>query len=167
MKLTRIVLASAVTAVAIVWPHAGSAQAGPELKNKFETMQSNVSRISASLENDRWSANVALWRMRLDHVGRLERSEIATMRDTVATIAAIIAQIRNPEEKERWQLNHDLWTTLLGQAGAPSRTAEGTMMAALKELEANVGRITAPGEMERWEANCGLWKAMISGTASR
>ena len=156
-----IALVIALAAPALAWSQAAPKPSETELKATLEIMESNVSRISQSLESERWSANISLWRMRLGRMGSLQKADLGWMRASLDSIHTIVAQIRNPDERQRWEANRDLWQATLDHAGTPSGADASAMRATFTEMNANVAKITAPGESERWMANCDLWKAVL------
>ena len=133
MSLVRL-----LAALAVAIPLALRAQ---EPKALLETMQHNVGRISPSLEYDRWSANIALWEVRLEHPGKGTSAVLAQMRKSLGVMTGIVSQIRGPEEKERWELNRDMWTSLLDDGGALPAASRQSLRNMLKRLRANVEKI--------------------------
>ena len=141
MSLVRL-----LAALAVAIPLALRAQ---EPKALLETMQHNVGRISPSLEYDRWSANIALWEVRLEHPGKGTSAVLAQMRKSLGVMTGIVSQIRGPEEKERWELNRDMWTSLLDDGGALPAASRQSLRNMLKRLRANVEKIAADRKSTR------------------
>ena len=71
MRLSSYALALVVAAPAVAW-----SQGGADTKLPFETMQANVAKIVAPQEKERWQANVAIWQLKLDRAGAMEKADL-------------------------------------------------------------------------------------------
>lgn len=161
MKLINHVLVLAVAAPTLAWSQGTSQPAGAAMQAAFDSMQANVATIAVPHEKERWQANVALWQVRLGHMGKLEKADLGTMQASFDLMKANVAKITAPAEKERWLANRDLWQLALHQTGKMSSADMKRMQAGFETMRANVARISAPAERGRWQANRDLWKGMI------
>lgn len=167
MPITRLMLRLAAAIPIAAAPLVAQDAPPPAPSALLETMRTNVNRIMPSLEEVRWSANINLWTLRLDHPRKLDASTLAKMRRSLDSIANIVSQLRAPDEKGRWQANVDLWRSVLDDSGMPTAATLRSMAALLTGMEHNVAQIAAPGEKERWSANRDLWRAALGTKRKR
>jgi hypothetical protein len=158
MRLSSYALALVVAAPAVAW-----SQGGADTKLPFETMQANVAKIVAPQEKERWQANVAIWQLKLDRAGAMEKADLDKARASLDIINANIARITAVEEKERWQANRDLWEIVLSKGDKFTPADREKIKAAYDKMNMNIARISEPSEKERWHTNRQLWQATING----
>jgi hypothetical protein len=163
MRIRSRFLIVAACLVAATSAYAQSQPRKPKADTKalLATMGANVSRISPSLEHDRWDANVRLWEVYLTKPSPLSTESMQGMRVEYQTIVRIVAQLVGPDERERWVLNRDLWEMMLDANCTPPAATMEKMRPMLKAMAANLARIDAPGEKERWTANYELWMDLV------
>jgi hypothetical protein len=161
MKLNIYALTLVITAPVFAWSQGAPGPARADMKVAFSNMQSNVTNISGPLEKERWEANIALWQVRLGHMGKLEKADIDNMRPSFNVMNANVAKITEPAERERWRANRDLWQIALTEADKLSSADRDKMKVAFDKMQANLVKITGVWEKGRWQANRDLWQAMI------
>lgn len=190
MRVSRLMVA------AVFIPAAAMAQTAPPAtvadKARLEAMESNVASIGVGAEKDRWSANLAMWKVVLAKSGKLSAADIQSLATSLQTVRANVANIPRSVERERWQANVRLWQAFIhgrfaqtggvaaempcaasgamqmpGMANGMSMPMSGARLAtdaAFGRMKLNVARISEAREKERWSANADLWEAVLAST---
>ena len=165
MNLKHILVAAIVAAPIAVLAQTAPKPAAQTPKASLAAMQVNVVRITDPSEKERWTANLAMWQMKIDHTGAWTPEDVARMQASLDTIKTNVAQISGTAEaaeKERWQANRDLWEMYLEQVGKIPKAADlDEMNASFNIMKANVAKITNAAEKVRWQANRILWQSVL------
>lgn len=118
MKLSKLVLATAIALPAFAGAQVAPAQAKPDMKATFTVMKANVAMISDAAEKERWTANEDAWDAVVSQSGTIQAADIARINAALATIKANVAKISAAGEKERWRADRDLWQAVIGRVPA-------------------------------------------------
>ena len=161
MKLSRYMLAFAIAAPTFAGSQDAAKPAGSAPQAALARIQGNVAEISFAPEQQRWEANIDLWKARLDKTGKLTKADIKKMQNAFTKMEANVSKLIAPGEKERWIANRDLWQIVMGMSGMPSETDAAMMSAVFAKMQANIAKIDDAQEKERWAANAELWKSTI------
>jgi len=161
VKLNHYMLALAIAVPTLASSQSAAKPAGSTPQAALARIQGNVAEISFAPEQQRWEANIDLWKARLDKTGTLTKADIKKMQAAYSRMEANVSKLIAPGEKERWIANRDLWQIVMGMSGMPSETDAAMMAAVFAKMKANIAKIDDAQEKERWAANVELWKSTI------
>ena len=162
MNFSRLLIAASLIAPTFAVAQKASNPARPDPRTTFSILKSNVAKITAPSEKERWSANKDAWEIELSQTGHVRKVELGKMMGSLDRIKANVTRLRGGSEKERWQANIALWELYLShEGGALGRADIAAAKEALETMRANVAQIRSPVEKQRWAANRDLWQATL------
>lgn len=124
----------------------------------LEVIRSSLVSIRERPARRRWKADVALWDLAGDHIGRLDRSAIVAMAPHLHDMTMLSAQMMGGQERKRWSANVELWRRLDSHPSPVTRDDLKAMRASFEAMSTPVGDNALPGDRERWAANVALWR---------
>lgn len=167
MKFSKLLLAASFAIPALAIAQATATQSKPDVKAAFGILDANVSKITAPMEKERWTANREAWEVEVSKTGKIQKVELGKIMESLDRMKANVAKIRGGSEKERWQANIELWQLFVSNSGAMNRADAAAVTASLDKMTYNVDDIKAPVEKQRWMANRDLWQATIQRAGTR
>lgn len=156
----KLLLAIALLVPLAVRTAAAIPQAGPR-NAAFDTMATNVGKITDMSEKGRWQANVDMWRVRLARSGALTPADVDKLQECFDAMKANVSAITVAGERNRWHANVDLWEAVIAHPRTMSPADVDAAKSSIARMKMIVSLLKAGDEKERWQANVDLWQAFI------
>ena len=165
MKFSSMIIGAMVAVPALLAAQGAPVQQKHDVTTTFGVMKSNVGKITAAGEKERWQANVDEWSVVVAEGGKPAKADLDKISAALATIKSNVGKLAAGAERERWQANVDLWQLYVTCEGAFAKPDVAAANAAFEKMKANVAKISEASEKERWIANRDLWRATIDRAA--